>query len=303
MDRIHIFLASDDNYAQHSGVVLASLLANHNAGGLPLAIHYLDGGLSAVNRDRISSIVENCANAELIFHEMSGEFRELKTDRYITHATYYRLKIDSLAGNDVCKAIYLDTDVLVFGDIEEMWNIDIAGYAAGAVEDAGLRDIMPKLKKQLKMPQDSRYFNSGVLLLNLNYWREQAVGDRVMAFLHTCPRDLPHHDQDALNATLWQETLFIDPKWNVHKEVYHNYYLPDRRSRLSDAFINAVHHPAIVHYTGKIKPWHYDCGLPHVKEYYKYLACTPWAGYRPTGRSWNGLRRKLGWLLKRLLFK
>lgn len=302
-DEIHVFLASDENYAQHSGVVIASMLYNHKKNGLPLVLHYLYGGVTLANREKIEEIVAGYDNAEIIFHDMGGMFEGVKMRNHVTHAAYYRMIIPELAADEVKKAIYLDIDIIVTGDVEDLWNIDVDDYALGAVEDAGLRDIMKSLKKTLSIPPESKYFNSGILLMNLSYWRKNGVKERLLNFLHNFTLPHPCNDQDALNSVLWSETLFIDPKWNVHKEVLHHYYLPDREKRLAKDFIEAVKNPAIVHFTGKIKPWHYACGIPYADLYAYYVAMTPWAGFRPGDKSWKGFKKKMGWKIKRLLFK
>jgi lipopolysaccharide biosynthesis glycosyltransferase len=127
------------NYAQHAGVVIASLLYHHK-GNTPIVIHYLDGGLSKENKRKIEQIVESATGVELVFHNMINEFKSIPVSRHITHAAYYRLMIDKLLpATTVKKAIYLDTDLVVLKDIECLWNIDIKNYALGAVEDTGLR--------------------------------------------------------------------------------------------------------------------------------------------------------------------
>ena len=303
MRKIHLFLASDDNYVQHSGVVIASILYNHKKAGKSIVIHYLYNGISKENRDKLEEIVAGYKNAELIFHDMGGMFKSIKMKRHVTHATYYRMMIPELVTAEVRKAIYLDIDIVVMDDVEDLWDISIDNYAIGAVEDTGLRDIMPSLKKTLSIPQESKYFNAGILLMNLDYWRKNGVKERLLDFLHNFSLPHPNNDQDALNSVLWNETLFIDPKWNVHKEALHHYYLPDREKRLTKEFINAVRHPSIVHFTGAVKPWHYACGIPYAEQYFTYVDMTPWAGFRPKDKTLKGLKKKMGWKIKKIIFK
>ena len=302
MDTIHIFLASDNNYAQHAGVVIASIIYNHK-GGKPIVIHYLDGGLSPENKTKIAQVVASATGVKLVFHNMINEFKSIPVSRHITHAAYYRLMIDKLLPATVKKAIYLDTDLVVLKDIECLWNIDIKNYALGAVEDTGLRHEINTLKEKLLIPKERKYFNSGVLLLNLCHWRENNIGNKIMDFLLNPPLILPYHDQDAMNAVLWQDTLFIDPKWNVHKELFHHYYMLNRFRRLTKEFIDAARDPAIVHFTGSIKPWHYACGIPYAEQYYFYIGMTPWSGYKPNDKSLKGLRKKWGWKIKKWVFR
>ena len=175
MEKIHLFLASDDNYAQHSGVVIASILYNHKKDGSPIVLHYLYSGVAKENREKLEKLVAGYTNTEIIFHDMGDMFKDIKMKRHVTHATYYRMMIPELVPEEVKKAIYLDIDIIVMEDIEDLWKISIDDYAIAAVEDAGLRDIMPSLKKTLSIPVDAKYFNAGILLMNLNYWRKNDV--------------------------------------------------------------------------------------------------------------------------------
>ena len=72
-------------------------------------------------------------------------------------------------------------------------------------------------------------------------------------------------------------------------------------NKLPPEIIETVKDPAIIHYTDAIKPWHYKFETPYVKEYYKYLALTPWKGYYPPGWTFRGMLKKYRHLFKRRL--
>ena len=300
MDPIIVCLSSDNNYAQHGAVVIKSILSNHHS-TTPIELHYLDGGVAEDNRKKLQQVVAHYENVQLIFHTMGDAYQEFFIDRHISHAAYYRLKIAQLLPN-CSKAIYLDTDIVVLDDIESLWNIDMSGYSLAAVEDIGLQKKILATKERLSIPADAQYFNSGILVMDLARWREQQIGEEILEYLQTHP-NLPYHDQDALNAVLWDDTLLLPPKWNTYKGILHYYYKKNRTDYLPPAFIEAAKAPSIVHFTGPVKPWHYACGMPYTDEYYMHLAQTPFKGYTPTDKNLKSFLKRWEWKLKRIFFK
>ncbi len=299
MQPITICLSSDNNYAQHGAVVIESILANHHT-QTPIAFHYLDGGISDENKTKLQQVVDKYDHVQLTFHTMGNAYQEFFVDRHISHAAYYRLKIDQILPH-TDKAIYLDTDIVVLDDIELLWNTNLEDHALAAVEDVGLRKKIAETKKRLDMPSDAHYINSGILIMNLVVWREKQIGEAILDYLTTHP-NLPYHDQDALNAVLWNDTLLLHPRWNTYKGIFHYYYKKNRTDFLPPLFIEAAKNPAIIHFTGPIKPWHYACGMPYTETYYQHLAKTPFKGYTPKDRSLKSLLKRWEWKLKQIIF-
>lgn len=300
MQPISICLSSDNNYAQHGAVVMESILSSHQT-QTPIDFHYLDGGIAEENRANLQQVVARYKNARLIFHAMGDAFQEFFIDRHISHAAYYRLKIAQILP-EVSKTIYLDTDIIVLDDIEHLWATDLAGHSLAAVEDIGLKKKLFATKERLGLPANARYFNSGILIMNLAQWREKGIGEAILEYLQSHP-NLPYHDQDALNAVLWDDTLFLHPKWNTYKGIFHYYYKKNRTDHLTPAFMEAAKAPSIVHFTGPIKPWHYACGIPYADEYYTHLVKTPFSNYSPTDKNLKSFLKRWEWKLRRILFK
>src|SRR5262249_27375915 len=155
------------------------------------------------------------------------------------------------------------SDVVVAGNIEELWDTDMNGHAVAAVADhgAGHRCIA------LQIPEKS-YFNAGILVVDLAKWRAEGIKQQIMVYLDTHPR-LEFLDQDAMNVLLHNDWKELNPKWNVYSSLMMNKKWPADKL------------PAIIHYTSASKPWHYDNIHPLKQEYYKYLRLTEWRGYKP----------------------
>ena len=133
---INICLSCDDNYAKYAGVVIASILTNANQDD-NIDFYILDGGITKEKKEQISSLssIHNCQiNFIEINPEMFADYSKVKTHKYISIATYYRLKAPSLLP-DIDKIIYLDCDVVVNTSLKELYEIDIKDYLLAGVSD------------------------------------------------------------------------------------------------------------------------------------------------------------------------
>lgn len=102
----------------------------------------------------------------------------------------------------------MDGDIIVRNNLNELWNTDIKDYAIGAVPDQSEGLIV--FYNRLKYPPRLGYFNSGVLLINLKYWRDNNLTEQFNKFLQTYPERVVFHDQDILKYTL-----------RIRKNLYH----------------------------------------------------------------------------------
>lgn len=291
MDTIHIALCIDENYAQHAGVTIASILYNKKS-STPVVFHIICDNLPLYEHDNLKQITDKYG-AAIAFHTVdSNSFNKLPVGGHINKAAYYRLAITEILPPSIEKVLYLDADLIVRFDISELCNTDISAHYAAAIQDIGIESKGTLLRKILGMPPQEPYFNSGVLLLNATKWREESINSKVINFINDNAEKIIYADQDGLNAILWGKWVPVHPKWNVYRVAFRKYYKWHERRKLSKEFIEAVKNPCIVHFTGALKPWHDSCLMPYVNEYYFYLAMTPWKGYRPPRASMYQLFRK-----------
>ncbi|MGP3560338.1 glycosyltransferase [Geobacillus sp. BK01] len=249
-EAIHIVTVSNDRYAEPLAVMVYSLLKNKTS-KIPIHIHVIDSNISEKHQARLAKLAKKY-EATIQFHRIdSTVYSEFVTFAYLTEETYYRISIPDLFDETVEKVLYLDCDIVVKKDITELWHTDINGHLLGAVED---RWIKQSRNADLLMPEEAKYFNAGVLLINLKMWREHHVKEKVIEFIRTHRDRIRYCDQDALNAVLHGQWLPLDPKWN-----FQTYHLYDPIPKLK---------PAIIHYTGENKPW--NANHPLKKYYWKY---------------------------------
>jgi lipopolysaccharide biosynthesis glycosyltransferase len=132
------------------------------------------------------------------------------------------------------------------------------------------------------------YFNSGVLLVNLEFWRKNNIPQRCIDFYHKYPERIIFNDQDLLNCILYKNKKLVSIYWNVQDAFYRN---PKHiTNEWKEKYEHVLKNPIVLHYTNR-KPWDYDSQHPLREEYFKYLDMTPWKGERPSHSIFNRCKR------------
>jgi lipopolysaccharide biosynthesis glycosyltransferase len=199
--------------------------------------------------------------------------------------------IPEIIPHDIERVVYLDADVIVLKDLSLLWTIDMADHAVMAVENFSeptLRAAMPQLRELFD--PDAPHFNAGVLLINVPRWREQMISRRAFEFLQIHGNKVEFADQDALNAVLAGSWGKLDPIWNVQLLTLsfygHRQYSAIDCRRRQEALL---HGAAILHYTGRRKPWNWLYAGLAEREFFRELNESDWFG-RLGGRAWSASR-------------
>ncbi|MFC5472182.1 glycosyltransferase family 8 protein [Cohnella suwonensis] len=260
-EEIHIVGAVDNNYAQHLGVTFTSTLMNIPTGTFA-HLYVISTGITEENQNKLEKTVSRF-NARIQFIRVdSAPYEVFHTSGHITKAAYLRLAIPDILPLSVQKVIYLDSDVVVTGNIVELWETDLKGHAIAAVPDF----LMYSRCKDLQIPEGA-YFNSGIMIMNLSKWRKESLTRKAMDYIARSTITLACHDQDVLNALLFDDWLELPLTWNVNTFIVKEWKVSNP--------------PAIIHYTDVSKPWHLDNFHPFKKEYYKYKRMTEWKSSMP----------------------
>ena len=155
--------------------------------------------------------------SELVPLVVDGERLEgLRTTNRFPPAIWYRTFLPDLL-SDAARVVYLDCDTLVLGDIADLAGVELDGCAIGAVHNVSLGNDADVARAGLT--DGVRYFNSGVLVLDLDAWRRDGIAERVRAEARSAP-NAPFPDQDALNAVLAHRRQPLSPRWNVQNTVW-----------------------------------------------------------------------------------
>ena len=175
------------------------------------------------------------------------------------------------------KILYLDVDLLVLKNIEELYSIDLKDKLIAAIEDYPIADRC----KRLRIPADYGYFNSGVMLINLTLWRKYKITEQAYSILVRNDIILLQHDQDILNLIAYDKWLRLPFKWNV-LDIFFFDYTPYDKKYYKEIAHSLKEDTGIMHFAGPLKPWIAWFPNPFYRHYYKYLSKTPWKGYTPS---------------------
>ncbi|MDQ2919493.1 MAG: hypothetical protein M3R10_06410, partial [Verrucomicrobiota bacterium] len=171
-------------------------------------------------------------------------------------------------------------DLLVLADLARLWKTDLNDFIAVAALDPGVPDVSSRFGiaayQTLGLDPKTKYFNAGVILLDLARWRAEEVARRALDYLRSYRQQVFFWDQEALNAVLAGRWGTLEPRWN---------WMP-RFDRLTNRD-EIRRDPWIVHFSGNMKPWKtFGASREHLL-YYHSLDKTSWRGWRPAA-NWRG---------------
>lgn len=280
---IELLLSIDSNFVMQLMTTSVSLFRNNpNA---QFQIHLLCTKVSESDKQRIREFIEG-QGQRIVFYDADEVLLNLphipKSGRF-TLSTYMRCFITRILPENISKILYMDCDILIRGNIDGLWNTDISGYAIGAVDDMwALRGNF----ERLGIPPEDSYFNNGVLLINLDYWRKADVYELSLQTIKEHHQKLQFHDQDIFNMLFHAKRLELPVQYNMQDAFFRM-----RRQWIQPRLQNDIDHflasPTIVHYTGSHKPWEYKCYHPFRKEYLEYVGLTPYKGFKPKAKKWQ----------------
>ncbi|CAN5664367.1 glycosyltransferase [soil metagenome] len=226
--------------------------------------------------------------------ETAGAFAGLNLDRRRTESAYLRLALPQALAGDYRRLLYLDADVYVQGgDIAGLSSLDIGGRPLAAVRDnsqwrtPGRR---PEQFRRLGLP-GARYFNSGVMLIDVPAWRAARLTERCLDFAAEHQGRMIGHDQNLINCVLQGGWAELGPVWNWQYTW---------ASRFFEAMVGAN----IVHFIGPRKPWRHTGGeLPlKFRRAYRAFLAEHYPGLEPIAGD-GVLPQANRWFLRKSLAK
>jgi lipopolysaccharide biosynthesis glycosyltransferase len=269
-----IVFCIDDNFVQHCGVTIISVCENNK--DEDITFHILTEGLSHKHKKQLEQIA-NSYNSKLIFWAVDKTIlKDCPVYGSWTLSTYYRILLPVILPSNISKVLYLDSDIIVRKNIKSLWNYDINQFSLAAVCDMALSDDV-RTYNRLGYDRALGYFNAGILLINLDYWRANNVLNRLLQGVRQNSNILTFVDNDLLNLVLIKETFILPWTYNMTSVAY------KKNVMLKKEFLQEIElvlrDPAILHFTSH-KPWFKGCCHPLKSEYFKYLQLSPWKTYK-----------------------
>lgn len=282
---LEIVLCTDENYVMPTAVLMTSIgLTNPN-----LNIHYniVYTKLGQKFKDQLSRHLGN-TNSSISFYSLDESCLKdcpIRPGEHVSLATYIRLFLPSILPQDIDKILYIDGDVICTDSIQDLWETSLENYAAAAVPDMRSNDI--RILNRLSLPKDSDYFNAGIMLINLKWWRENDIQNKTLHYIANNKDICQYHDQDALNVLIHGQIAELPIRYNLQEHFFEpleNQFIS--RSHFEE-LQTALFNPSLIHYTGFRKPWHRECVNPLKSVWLFFYNKTEWRntklGFRHKG--------------------
>lgn len=280
---MEIVACFDHGFVMPTGVMMHSVCKNNK--DVEVNFHFfVDKSVSEEDRNDLLDIISGFKEKTITFYTMdSSLFEEYPSGpkRILGKSAYYRMSVAEILPKTIHKVLYLDGDVIVRQSLLPLWDTDLSGFAVAAVFEkayqmfSGYGDYF----KRLEYPPELGYFNSGVMLINLDFWRRNGIGKQLKNYVHDHPEKIKLVDQDVLNYVLRDSKLELPTKCNLQSSML---YAENFDMAVSEDVVRvAVEAPMIVHFICE-KPWDKYVRDPHPyrSTFFKYQNETKWKGQR-----------------------
>jgi lipopolysaccharide biosynthesis glycosyltransferase len=278
-----VVCAADAHYAMPLGVMLQSVLVNLSPNRTAV-FYIIESGVTASQKAELLSTLDPRRSTVHWIVAQSSSYSGVPLWGRMTVATYFRLGIANLLPLSVGKAIWLDCDLIVVGDLARLWDLDLSHHHVLAAQDS----VVPLVSSpcgvtdfaKFGLAPDTKYFNAGVMVVDLALWRKNNVAERVLEHIRRHREEVFFMDQDGLNVILAGKWGALDPRWNYNASLRY------RTGRIRGSAGSAAEgsdatDPWIIHFAGSLKPWLFPTTHPDRVLFYRYLDMTAWAGWRP----------------------
>jgi lipopolysaccharide biosynthesis glycosyltransferase len=277
--RLSVVYACDNNFVPLLAASIKSL--EINSAGSTIDIYIIDDGINAVNRQRlIESVVSKDINLKFyLVKDVVGKI----TIPYFNNAalpvtTFFRLFVHTFIPADTDRVLYLDSDMIVLGNIAELWEVDLGDNIIGAVQDPGIKTLGcswgggVRNYAELGYQSEDKYLNAGLLLINMKKWNEFDVCTKALDAAVKYQKHIVYGDQYCLNVVLANRWLPLDPEWN---------HLVD----------NELPGAKLLHYIGN-KPIYtnYSYSQKYKDIFFEYLNQTAWKNFKLVGALTRRIR-------------
>ena len=266
---INIVYCTDSNYLEHVGVSITSIILNNKHHNIHFHIFLYD--VSEEEKNKLKEISNSITLYSIPIDELN-KYSDIQNNKikHINRSMYIRLSVPRLLPDYVDKFIYLDADILCFGDISPILNINIDSVVCAVTTDSLDANNMLQNKERLNLASE-KYFNSGFLYINTQNWKKFDTENKANQILLSPQNfNLLYPDQDALNIVLQDQVTYIDVKWNylftwMNDQEKENFF--DNKERL----------PHFIHFTGARKIWYQEHKGLAQNLYCFYKHFTPWS--------------------------
>ena len=265
MAKMNICMAANSAYMRYQYVMLTSLFESNRDS--EIVVYILQKDFTDSDKNYVLMLAKSYNQIVEFIDIPESFFAKLPTDHIYSVEVYFRLMMPELLPISLERVLYLDVDILVLKSLEELYNDDIKGYYFGACIDINMGDLSEHRQHQYGRYDDLRYFNSGVMLWNLDLIRRSYDFDSYLCAAEKLNYDLPCVDQDILNYLYYDKVKYLDPyKYNYLPIIHLCQERKNEWGKLEDV--------RILHFAG-CSPWRNGIKPEEYRLWWKYAKMTP----------------------------
>lgn len=276
-------ICCDRGYLPHAGTCAFSILLSTVSRDFDII--FVTTGLTADNRDKINRLAL-VFNASILIYESDDilmRLQDFNMDHakhraaHLSDAALLRIFYAEILQTRYEKVVYVDCDIVFAGDASQLFRQELGRHILGAVPDL--------IANQDGQSQDNgkfKYFNSGVLIIDDDKWRNMGIQQSLLRILRDSdPQKLKYADQDLLNL------YFRDAGYQEISQSFNYQYMAAIDKILVDKSM-PIASACVIHFAGEIKPWHQWAPRSYSQLYSRFRCLSPWAGdYSPALPSNN----------------
>lgn len=294
MSEINVLYPFDNNYAPFACVSMTSMLVN-NKHADAVHVYVLGFGLSDDTIHRFEKTISDYGRDITIINPapVIAKINGLNLPSYRgASVAVARLFVTDFIPEDVERLLYLDSDTIVSGELDQLVNIDLSGNTVGMVCDSVGRDY----KKYRDFADNEEYYNGGMIVYDMHKWRERKCTERIISHVQNVRGHYEALDQDLINIVLKGEIKRLDLRYNF--QPFHRVYSPQIYLNVygqqgyynAEEIEKASENTVIFHafrYLG-VFPWHKNSPHPFTAEYENYRKISEWKDMEPIDQPAKG---------------
>ena len=273
-----IVISLDKNYLMPAGVMLYSLFENNKEDSI--IVHALLGYDGNQCEKPLADICNKYQQNIHFYYMNMVDFTSMPVNlsgqrANISLASYYRLFVSDVLPDTIHKVLYLDCDMIICQSLRDLWNENMTDWGLAAVPDLHHDNV--HFTNRLQYDVSDGYFNGGLLLINLDYWRSNHMKEMFVNYIAEQYDSLYFHDQDVLNYFFHDSKKELPIKWNFQTVFLWKDSFCFISCKYHSEIEESYQNPGIIHYT-EDKPWYKNSPNPMKEYFYKYRDMTEWKG-------------------------
>lgn len=262
---LNIAYGVDNNFLFGSGISMQSILMNNM--DLAIRFHLVTDYIDDDFKDKLNQLSSHFNVEIIIYHLDTKQLKDLPTTEFWSYATYFRFFIFDLLCLECDTVLYLDADVFCKNNLKDLLNIKFNNEYAAVIPDISYMQRSCEKRLGIKGIK-GKYFNAGVIFLNLKRWKNSNFTQRAFSLINE--KKVKYLDQDALNILFETNNIYLNHEYNTICNIKNELFNKQYENSITSS-------TKLIHYTGVTKPWHYwGISYPVSKTFKDAYCCSPW---------------------------